>query len=244
MALNDSLKEKLDRWATLYATITTIPILGLFIKMAFDKITEHGAKKIQKRVEKILGFNVEDAKKDISDEIFYGIAVNALSEDDAKEIDAFEERLRREDCCKAEAFVLFTAKIVRTFEREIKETTNPEKGKFGPRTEQVYKKLEEGIEHAKRFLLALLRNKNADAEVTFTARVAFLQGKNVFSLIKEKKESPLKRFADFLKKKDTEEMGKVNQSASATIIGTQSYKDSAYARLEAAKNRANARRKV
>ncbi|KKP98172.1 MAG: hypothetical protein US25_C0085G0006 [Candidatus Moranbacteria bacterium GW2011_GWE1_36_7] len=176
--------EKIDRWVT---GLTAIPVFGVMLKMLLDKITEKGTEKIMKRLEKVLGLDVEGAKKDITDEIIYSVAVNALDDVSARDVDAFEERLRREDKEKAEAFVLFVAKIVSQFEREVKKTENPKKGESGPSTTQTYKDLEEGIKHAKKFLESLLLNVGADADVTFNSRVAFLQGKNVFSLIKPKR---------------------------------------------------------
>ncbi len=177
--------EKLDRWIT---ALTAIPVFGIIIKKVFDKIGEKGAEKIHERVEKILGFDLEKAKKDVSDEIIYGIVVNALNDMTKEdEMDALEARLRREDKEKAEALVLYVAKMVMRFERDIKETVNPPKGSSDPKIEQAYKSIQEGIGHAKNFLESLLRKTGADAEETFQVRVAFLQGKNVFSLVKEKK---------------------------------------------------------
>jgi len=185
--------EKIDRWVT---ALTAIPVLGIIVKKVFEKISEKGVEKIGKRVEKILGFDLEGAKRDVSDEIIYGVAVNALN-NEVKEmqVDAFEERLRREDAKKAEAFILFVAKIVMRFEREIRETVNPPKGSTDPKIEQSYKSLAEGIEYAKKFLESLLKNVGSDEDETFSKRVAFLQGKNVFSLI-----SPDKKESEFVKK--------------------------------------------
>ena len=182
----NSLKEKIDRLATGFAAITSIPVFGFIVKMVFDKIQEKGAEALGKRIEDILGINLKEAKKDIGDEILYGVAVSQLDELDQIEMDTFERDLRKgkysknikdkeKDKEKAESLVLFVAKIVKTFERETKETT------------QTYKNIEEGLKHAKKFLEALLRNKDANVKETFKLRVAFLQGKNVFSLIKEKK---------------------------------------------------------
>jgi len=183
----DSLKEKIDRWATGFAAITSIPVFGFFVNMIFEKIKEKGAEALGKRIENILGVGLEDAKKDVTDEIIYSVAVASLTEDEQKEIDCFERRLRAEDKNKAEALILFVAKMIKTFEREVKETVAPAKGASGPKTEQSYKKIEEGISHAVNFLRALLRNSCPQEDDTFRSRVNFLEGKNVFSLIKEKK---------------------------------------------------------
>jgi hypothetical protein len=172
--------------------LATIPVIGVIGTMIFDKITEKTASTIQKRLEKILGLGVEEANKDITDELIYCAAVNGLDVADVSAIDAFEERLRREEPDKAQAFVLFVAKLVSQFEREERPGNhNKKKGDPEPSKTQIYKNLDEGFKHAKKFLEALLRNK------TFAKRVAFLQGKNVFSLIKPKsKESVFEKKAE------------------------------------------------
>lgn len=187
-AKKESLKEKIDRWATAFAALTSIPILGMIIKLVSDKITEKGAEAIKKRVEDILGISLEDAKRDVVDEIVYSVAVASLTEDEQKEVDCFERRLRAEDKNKAEALILFIAKMVKTFERDVKETINPKKGDSGPKVENSYKSIAEGLLHAVNFLRSLMRNTCPNEDDTFKARVAFLEGKNVFSLIKKKVE--------------------------------------------------------
>lgn len=186
-----SLKEMFEHSKKFYATIIGIPIVGIVIQELIHRAGEKGVITLKKRVEEILGLNLEDAKKDVGDEILYGVAVSTLKEDEQKEIDCFERKLRAkpEDKEKAEAFVLYIAKIVKTFEREI---TVPNKGKGDPKIDQTYKKLEEGLGHARNFMRALLRNSCHQEDDTFKSRVDFLEGKNVFSLIKVKKESPLK----------------------------------------------------
>lgn len=234
----DSLKEKIDRLATGFAAITSIPVFGFIVKMIFDKIQERGAAALGKRIENILGVGLEDAKKDVSDEIIYGVAVSQLADLEQPEIDKFERDLRTEnngkDKDKAEAFVLFVAKIVKTFERKTDNNI------------QTCQNIEDGLKHAKKFLEALLKNKGANPEETFDLRVKFLEGKNVFSLIKVKKE-PLKGFTDFVKKEGAEGLNKakqgLNKAKQDTAAGTQSYKDRATARLAAAKERSNARRR-
>lgn len=215
---NDSLKEKIDRLANGFAAIASIPVFGFIVKMIFDKIKEKGAEALGKRIENILGVGLEDAKKDVSDEIIYGVAVSQLTDSEQLEIDKFERDLRTEnngkDKDKAEAFVLFVAKIVKTFERKTDNSI------------QACQNIEDGLKHAKKFLESLLRNK------TDEEKIHFLEGRNVFSLIKEKKK-PLWE----------EGMEGLNKAKENAAKGTQSYRDRANARLEAAKNRANARRK-
>lgn len=170
-------------------------IAGLLIplgKKIFDRMAEKGVEKVEKRIEKILGLNIEEARRDITDEILYSNVVYRMTDIEAQEIDAFEERLRRENAQQAEAFVLYIAKIVKQFERNIKEAAAPKKGEPGPRIEQEYKNLQYGIESAINVLRALLAKTGRNEEEKFKAKVAFLQGKNVFSLIPpEKKPDPI-----------------------------------------------------
>lgn len=176
--------EKVDRWVT---AATAIPVFGIVLKKLFESVAEKGADKLQKKIEKALG-TLSEAKKDVTDEVLYNVAAYSLSEAEADELDSFEIRLRLENKEQAEAFVLYIAKIIQMFERETTKATNPKKGESGPRVEQKYKKLEEGIERAQKILKALLKKTGADDNATFKARVAYLEGKNVFSLIQAKKE--------------------------------------------------------
>lgn len=230
--------EKIGRWIT---GLTAIPIFGGLIEALFKKGGEVVAEKIQKRLSKILGTNVAEANKDITDEIIYSVAVNALDDVSARDVDAFEERLRREDKEKAEAFVLFIAKVVSQFEREVKKTENPKKGESGPSTTQTYKDLEEGIKHAKKFLESLLLNVGADADATFNARVAFLQGKNVFSLIKPKKEDNVEKVVDagiaFGKEFYSKTTKKFTDVSTNVNESTKSYEERSIERLAASKAR-------
>ncbi|EKE25485.1 MAG: hypothetical protein ACD_5C00141G0001 [uncultured bacterium] len=157
------------------------------MKQLAGKITGKVAEKVQKRVEKALGIDTEQAGKDISDEIFYSMAVAELSDDQADEVDAFEARLRRADKEKAEALVLFVATIVTKFQKEVKKTTNNKKGESGPSRSESYMDFAKGLEYGKKILLALLRVTGSTPDETFNKRVIFLEGKNVFSLIKAKK---------------------------------------------------------
>ena len=226
----DSFKEKIDRLATGFAAITSIPVFGLIVKMIFDKIQEKGAEALGKRIENILGVGLEDAKKDVSDEIIYSVAVASLTENEQKEVDCFERRLRAEDKNKAEALILFVAKMVKMFEQEVKEATHPKKGESGPSVSRVYKKIEEGVEHAKNFLKAMLGNSCQLEEDTFRSRVAFLEGKNVFSLIKEKK-TPLnekaKETAEKVGVKYAEGMDNLNSKLGDLLSRAQAWRDRA-----------------
>jgi len=182
--------EKIDRFLT---TITAIPVLGWMIKKAFDKLSEKGAEKLSEKVEKIISVDTEGAKKDISDEIIYGVAVYGLTDNLPDAADKFEDELRKSNKDQAEAFVLYVAKIVKMFERDIKEILQPGKGQSGPKIEQDYKDFEKGLQEARKFLAALLIKQ------TFIERVTYLQGKNVFSLIPPPKKSMLDNLSPTLK---------------------------------------------
>lgn len=162
-------------------------LMQQFMSKVRGMVTE----KVKKRVETILGSNVEQAKKDITDEIIYSMVVAALDDDKADEIDAFEARLRLAnngmDKEKAEAFILFVATVVTKFQREVKQTTNPKKGESGPASSATFTDYTEGINLAKKILESLLRVTGSTEDNTFNKRVAFLEGKNVFSLMKAKK---------------------------------------------------------
>lgn len=182
--------EKVDRWLT---TITAVPVFGAILKMAFDKLTEKGAEKLTLRVEKILGFSTEDAQKSLTDEIIYALVVSAFSEPEQVQLDSFEVRLRKDAREKAQAYVLFVAQMVSEFVYETKKTISPAKGQSGPSTTETLKNYDKGIECAKSFLGGLLRKSGANEDETFKFRAEYLEGKNVFSLIKPKKgDSPLK----------------------------------------------------
>lgn len=172
----------------LWEKIDDVVGIAAIVQIAGQKALERFKKRVGEKIG--LGESLEEARKTFKDELFYNIAVAALLENEGKELDEFEIRLRADvsnnGAKKAECMVLFVANYLFEFEREVKETTSPEKGKSGPRIEQTYKDLAKGIEHAKNFLHALLRNVDpgGDVDETYKLRMAFLQGKNVFSFIK------------------------------------------------------------
>lgn len=217
-----------------------IPKIWNFLKGSYGKLPPEYQQKLKDRVEKILGFSLKDAKRDVTDEIIYGVAVAELKNSTKEaEIDAFERKLRCGDGGKnkekAEAFVLFIAKIVMQFLQEIKETKAPKKGETGPVTSKTINDISKGLEFAVNFLEALLKNTGTDDEATFNARVAFLEGKNVFSLIPpEKKPSKAEQLAKDFTKKTGE---KISQTAKNADDAIKTFEDNARARYEASKAR-------
>lgn len=184
--------EKIDRWVT---ALTAIPVLGIILKTAFQKLSEKGAEKLTKKLETILGFDTTAASKSVADEIVYAAALYSpeakLTPDERAKIDNFEVYLRNQDPKKAEAYVLFVAHIVQQLKRETKKSQNPKKGGTGPREETSFTDYEKGFALAGEFFKELLKRDSDDE------KIKFLQGKNVFSLISEKKTSSA---SDFIKK--------------------------------------------
>lgn len=200
MKMTDMLKEKLDRWATAINALISIPIIGYILKNVFGKVSEKGAEKLGKKIEEALGLGTKDASKKIGDEILYNLALyspdNGLTEDQVSEVDEFEGELRSKDSEKAEAYVLFVAHKLEKLKRPIKKVHTPKKGEPGPKEEAAYDDYEKGFKTVGTFLKELLKHRGDTNEETFEKRVAFLQSKNVFSLISEKKSSPI---AEWLK---------------------------------------------
>ena len=183
---NTQSKTKTGIWAkldTLFDGIITIPVIGIVLKKAFEKIGEVGAEQAEKKLKEALGADTNAAAKDPRDEIIYNVALDTLGATSSiKKTDAdnFERKLRLLDSKKAESYVLWIAKIVKEFEKERKETINPPKGSADPRVETKHRDISEGIKHAVAFIESMLAQK------TFNKRVAFLQGKNAFSLVSKK----------------------------------------------------------
>jgi hypothetical protein len=172
MAFLKKAKTFVDGAADVLGTIAAIPVLGSL----FKGLVGH----VEKEVGKILGGNTETAQKDTYDEDLYGAAEHAtgLSPEETIALQDFEARLRKEFPDKAAAFVLFVAKKIKSFEREVKEVQQPAKGQSGPRVERSYKNIDAGIEQSVYFFKDLLKRD------TYEKKIAFLEGKNVFSLIR------------------------------------------------------------
>lgn len=178
--------EKVDRWVT---ALTAIPVLGIILKTAFQKLSEKGAEKLTKKLETILGFDTTTASKSVADEIVYAAALYSteakLTTEERGKIDDFEVYLRNQNSKKAEAYVLFVAHIVQQLKRETKKSQNPKKGETGPREETSFIDYEKGFALAGEFFKELLKRDKPEE------KVLFLQGKNVFSLISLEKKSTL-----------------------------------------------------
>ena len=183
--------EKADRWLT---GLMTIPILGIVIKSFIEK----GKEITEKKIKKTLGMDTDAAAKDPEDEILYECAAKELGVSEKIEVEDFEIQLRSEDPKKAEAFVLWVAKIIKAFEKERKETINPPKGSSDPRKETIHRDISEGVQLGCSFIRSMLSRTGGTPEETFKKRIAFLQGKNVFSLIPKAKKEPDFLFILFL----------------------------------------------
>ena len=164
----------------------------------------------------------------------YGVAVANLNVTEQDEMDNFEKTLRSKEKEKAEALVLAVAKIVKYFEMEVTETTKPKQNEAGPVVKQSRKDIKEGIEHAKNFLMSLLKNRSSDPEETFKMRLEFLEGKNVFSLIKPKKKLPIDKIFGGIKTagakvENSYEKGINNLNTNLTdlLVGAKAWRDKA-----------------
>ena len=172
--------QSLNNWVT---ALTAFPVAGLVLKEVSEIILKKGAEKLQQKVGEILG-TLDQAKKDPTDEILHNCALYSMSEEkDWKEIEVFMRRFRSEKPEKAEAFVFYIAKTVLLFERDVTETNTPKKGSGEPKIQVKYKDIKAGIEETHKFLRAFLEEKGDDDEKTYLQRIAFLEGKNVFSTI-------------------------------------------------------------
>jgi len=86
--------EKIDRWIT---TLTAIPVFGFIVKKVFDKVTEKGAEKLGKKVEKVLGIDVDESGKGFGDEILFREALRQETFPVQKQIEDFRLWLREKD---------------------------------------------------------------------------------------------------------------------------------------------------
>lgn len=198
--------EKLDRWAT---ALMAIPILGIIIKMAFEKLGVKGAEKLTNKLETILGLNTKSAGTNVTDEIIYAAALYsteaALTSTERETIDTFEIALRGKDAKKATAFVLFIAQIVVQFKQEV---THHKKETNAPLEEESFNDFSKGFALAGEFFKELLKRRNDED------KIAFLQGKNVFSLIPAEK-TPLLNM-DEIKKVATNMLTEISKNGKAS----------------------------
>lgn len=178
--------EKTDRWVT---ALTAIPILGIVLKKIFENIAEKGGDAIEKKIKKTLGINTDEAAKSTEDEILYNAALNAITDASEKaELNDFELALRKIAPKKAEAYILYVAKIVKAFEKErIISKSGAKKGPTDPKETTVIRDITDGVAQAKPFLHDVFTRTGPTPKGKLTARVAFLQGKGVFLLIPAEK---------------------------------------------------------
>lgn len=201
-------ENKISKW---WSTLIALPVVGIVIKEIISKLSEKGAENLTKRLAKVLGMGTEGAKRSVTDEILYAMALYSreagLTTDEIKTLDEFEIKLRStcknpdddkdyEGCLKAEAYVLYVANILDQLKKEIKEINTPKKGASGPKTEATHQDYTKGFDQAGRFFKELLKRED------FEKKVEFLKGKNVFSLISKKKEADpileaLKKFTGY-----------------------------------------------
>ena len=170
------------KWNDLITTVLPFPVAGLVIREVSEVLLEKGVKKIQKKAEEVLG-TLDEAEKDLTDEILFDLAIYSMKKNEWMEIDSFVERLRQENPRKTAAFVLYVAKKMQFFQKDVTETTTPKKGEKGPKISQQYKNLKDGLIEARKFLRIFLAVKGDNDEETFLKRVSFLEGKNAFSSI-------------------------------------------------------------
>lgn len=202
---------------TVANTINTVGDIMDKLKGVHDRLPDV----VKQHITEVLAGNTKESRKSVRDEILYGAAVYSLNVTESPEVSAFETRLRKNNAPKAEAFVLFVAKGVEEFRRENKKTTTPKRGTSGPSVEQAYNTFGEGLSWAGKFLRELISQKGANDQETFTKRVAFLKGKNVFSLIPPKKEPlPIVVKAKKIGKDIVEEVGKSQQGNITDLTAT------------------------
>lgn len=175
-----------------------IDIVDIIIASAIIPLVEKIIKHFGKKAEDILGLDFESAKDDVIDDIYFLAAQGRLDKEEILNLYDFKHWLREESGASGQdeesAFILYIAKMLKTFEREKK--NNPAKGG----SQYSEKDLEKGVTLATIFFKQLL-SKNSPAEMRH-----FLENENVFTLIPKKKgDRPIiKKAKKFAKKKVAE----------------------------------------
>jgi hypothetical protein len=238
--------EKADRVVTFLTAGAGLGYVGKEIwKRVFGKVAEKGLDAAEKHVSKALGLDtVEEAKKTLNDEFLYRVALHGISEDTAnekrKKLNEFRADLKKSDKTKAEAYVLFVAKMLAMHAKDKKKSKKLGKGKDAPREEEVSKFYE--FTYTNEFFNDLL------ARETFKAKIEFLEDENVFSLIPPEKkllksiEDAGKRIADKIaaKKKTAGTAPEVlEKNAKDWVSITSSWKTKAQQWRDAANNQNN-----
>lgn len=173
--------EKADRIVTFILGGAGLGYVGkqILSKLA-GKLTEKGVEVAEKKIEKALGLDIEEAKKGLDDEFLYRIALHGLNDDTKrKQINQFKADLEETDSNKAEAFVLYVAKMLRMHEKQQKKSWKTGKGKNAPRVEEIAKLYD--FTYTNDFFADLLSNDTVDA------KTRFLKNEKVFSLIPPEK---------------------------------------------------------
>ena len=197
--------EKVDHWI---AALTAIPVLGIILKTALNKLGEKGAEKLAEKLGDVMGLNFLSAEKSVSDEILYAAALYSpeagLSTDEREKIDAFEASLRKSDAKKCEAYVLFVAKMV----SQLKKESGGNQGKNGGTPSKP------SVDFSKGFVAAGFFLKELVKRATDEEKIAFLKGKNVFSLIQKRKPSFADKAKKTIKKEEEKNRKDFNQTMS------------------------------
>jgi hypothetical protein len=91
-------ENRISRW---WGALLGLPVIGIVIKEIIGKMSEKSAENLTKRVAKALGMGTEGAKKSVTDEILYAMALYSpeagLTPNEIKTLDEFEVWLRGED---------------------------------------------------------------------------------------------------------------------------------------------------
>lgn len=175
--------ERADRYATFGMLAAALTYFGNELwKKISGRVVEKGLKMAERKAEKILGLDTEEAKKDLSDEFLYRVALHGLSPDvknaERKDLAKFKADLKAANPEWAEAFTLFIAQMLNKHAKDSKKTSRLGKGKNPPRVEEVSKLYD--FTYTNEFLKELL------SKSSFKDKLEFLKDENVFSLIKSK----------------------------------------------------------
>jgi hypothetical protein len=196
-----------------------IDVVDIVIASAVVPLVERVVKHFGKKAEDLLGLDFESAKSDVVDDFYFLAAQSKLSPDEVVKIYNFKHWLRDESGKagpdEESAFILYIAKMVKTFEREREKKDTSEGEKKSKEKKQTYseKNLEKGVFMATNFFKNLL-SRGGHPEMRH-----FLENENVFTLIpKEKEESPIITKAKKMATNTLTKMGE-NGKASGESLG-------------------------
>lgn len=179
-----------------------IDIIDIVIASAVIPLVEKVVKHFGRKAEDLLGLDFESAKSDVIDDFYFLAAQSKLSPEEVVKVYNFKHWMREQSgkagSDEESAFILYIAKMVKTFEREKKDASGKEK-------KQSYseKDLEKGVFMATNFF------KNLLSRGTHEEMRHFLENENVFTLIPKKKtDRPIVRKAKKFAKKTVTEAAK------------------------------------